>query len=180
MGASGGYFVALAADMIWAAPTSLTGSIGVIIDMPQWTRLMNELGLDLNRFRSGDLKGSGSPWKELSDDEKYYFQDLVDDIYEQFLEITVENRQLSREELLPLARGQGFTGRQAKENGLIDELGPIQSAVDSMAQLLELGENPKLIRPGKEKISLLDILFGDINTFFSRLMYSPTLQMIYK
>ncbi|MCK5686094.1 signal peptide peptidase SppA [bacterium] len=180
VGASGGYFAALAADMIWALPSSLTGSIGVIMDLPQWSRLMNELGLDLNRFRSGDLKGSGSPWKELSSEEKKYFQSLIDDIYSQFLDITLENRNLTREELLPLARGQAFTGKQAWEKGLIDELGPLQSAVDSMASLLDLDEDPKLIYPKKEKLSLFNMIFDDINGIFSQLNTSPTLQMIYK
>lgn len=180
LGASGGYMVALAADVLWAAPTSLTGSIGVIIDMPQWTRLMQELGLDMNRFRSGDLKGSGSPWKELSEEEKQYFQDLVDDVYEQFLELVSERRKIGMDDLKPLARGQAFTGRQAKENGLIDELGPMQAAVDSMVALLDMGDDPGILYPAKQEVRLFDLLFGDINNFFSRLIYSPTLQMIYK
>ncbi len=180
VGASGGYFVALATDVIYAAPTSLTGSIGVIMDLPQWTELMQHIGIDVNRFRSGDLKGAGSPYKTLSEEEKKSFQDLIDNVYERFSSIVCERRHLEPEVLKPLARGQAFTGNQARELGLIDELGPLQSAVDSMATLLKLGDDPKLVYPGNSKTSLFDLVFGDLNENIAKITYSPTLQMIYK
>jgi len=180
MGASGAYYAALAADRIYSTSTSLTGSIGVIIDLPQWTRLMDQLGLDMNRFRSGDLKGAGSPYREMSPAEKNSFQLLVDDVYDGFIHRVADHRSMTLEQVRPLARGQAFTGRQALEYGLVDEIGSLQDALDSLSSQLGLGENPKLIYPRKDELSLFELLFSDVQSLFSKLHNSPTLQMIYK
>lgn len=177
--ASGGYYVAIAADSIFALPSTLTGSIGVIMDFPQWEKALNKIGVEMNVIKSGKLKDSGSPYRDFTENDKKYFQSLVDDVYEQFIQDVSESRNISLEKVRKLANGQVFTGRQAYNHKLIDKIGTTQNAIDLMAQKLKLGKNPKIVKPKKEKIALIDILFGDIKNLVKIFNVYPTLQTIY-
>ena len=178
--ASGGYYVAIAADSIFALPSTLTGSIGVIMDFPQYEKVMNKIGLKMNVIKSGELKDSGSPYREFTENDKKYFQSLVNDVYEQFIQDVAESRNISLKDVRKLAKGQVFTGKQAYKYKLIDGIGTTQDAIDLMTQKLSLGKNPKIVMPKKEKMTLMDILFGDIKNLVKISNVYPALQTIYK
>jgi len=177
--ASGGYYVAIAADSIFALPSTLTGSIGVIMDFPQWEKALNKIGLKMNVIKSGELKDSGSPYREFTENDKKYFQSLVNDVYEQFIKDVSESRDIPLEEVKKLANGQVFTGRQAYKYKLIDKIGTTQDAIDLMAKTLKLGKDPKIVKPPKDKMTIMDILFGDIKNLAKIFSIYPTLQTIY-
>jgi len=177
--ASGGYYVAIAADSIFALPSTLTGSIGVIMDFPQWEKALNKIGLKMNVIKSGELKDSGSPYREFTENDKKYFQSLVNDVYEQFIKDVSESRDIPLEEVKKLANGQVFTGRQAYKYKLIDKIGTTQDAIDLMAKTLKLGKDPKIVKPPKDKMTIIDILFGDIKNLAKIFSIYPTLQTIY-
>lgn len=159
--ASGGYYVACAADKIFANPGSITGSIGVIAEwynygeLLQWAKMKNIV------FKSGELKDAGSPTRPLTEAEKVYFQGLIDNMYNQFVAAVVSGRKLDEAKVRKLADGRVFTGLEAKNNGLIDDLGTFQDAVIAAAKLAGLSGEPRLISPPKKKFSLVDLIFGD-------------------
>ncbi|MEA1986229.1 MAG: signal peptide peptidase SppA [Candidatus Marinimicrobia bacterium] len=178
--ASGGYYIALGADSIFALPSTMTGSIGVIMDFPEWEKALNKIGVKMNVIKSGKLKDSGSPYREFNNSDKEYFQELVNDVYSQFINDVSNSRNIPLVEVKKLAKGQVFTGMQAMKNNLIDEIGTTQDVIDIMAGRLNLGANPKIIKPKKEKITLIDVLFGDVKNLANIVNNYPALQTIYK
>ncbi len=139
--ASGGYWIAAASDLIVANPGTTTGSIGVIIQITDLRELYEKLGVDFRVFKSGPLKDIGSANREMTEAEEEVFQAMVNDIFEQFIDQVVAGRDLDRDQVIELADGRVFTGRQAKEAGLVDELGNFTFALDRAAELAGLGEN---------------------------------------
>jgi protease IV len=135
--ASGGYYVASACDFIIAHPSTITGSIGVISIFPDIHELMDQLGIQVNIIKSGNMKDAGSSFKELSPKEKDIFQEIVNEHYEKFLDAVHQNRKevLSREKLAELADGRVYTGSQALELKLIDEIGYFNAAQDKIKEL---------------------------------------------
>ena len=121
--ASGGYYIALGADTIIANPGTITGSIGVIIVLPEYHELFEKIGIGYKVIKSGKFKDSGSPYREMTAEEREYLQSFIDDGYDQFVEAVAAERGMPIDEVRVLADGRVFTGRQAKENGLIDLLG---------------------------------------------------------
>jgi len=180
LGASGGYYVALATDSIYAMPGSLTGSIGVMMDFPQWTGVMEKIGIDMHVVKSGEYKDTGSPYREFTPEDKHYYQQLVDDVYDQFLTAVAESRSLDKSRVETLSDGKVYTGRQALELGLIDHLGTLQDCIDDISRQLNLSGKPSIIRPQKEKVTLFNVIFGDIKRWVSLLIPSPSPQMMYK
>ncbi len=159
--ASGGYYVACAADRIYANPGTVTGSIGVIAewynygDLLKWARLQDVV------FKSGEFKDSGSPTRALTDAEKHYFQNLIDNMYAQFVKDVAASRKMNEADVRKLADGRVYTGQEAKNNGLVDELGTLQDAVAAAAKLGGILGEPRVVTPPKKKISILDLLLGD-------------------
>jgi protease-4 len=143
--ASGGYYISMAADWIVANPNTLTGSIGVISEFPNAAGLLDEVGVDFVVITSGPRKDFGSPYREMTPEEREYWQVTVDEIYADFVAIVAEGRGLTVDEVLPLADGGVFTGRQALEAGLIDALGYEADAVARAAELAGLEGEPRLI-----------------------------------
>jgi protease-4 len=135
--ASGGYYVASACDFIIAHPSTITGSIGVISIFPDIHELMDQLGIQVNVIKSGNMKDAGSSFKELSPKEKDLFQEIVNEHYEKYLDADHQNRKevLSREELVELADGRVYTGSQALELKLIDEIGYFNAAQNKIRKL---------------------------------------------
>ncbi|MFW6140393.1 MAG: signal peptide peptidase SppA [Acidobacteriota bacterium] len=135
--ASGGYYVASACDFIIAHPSSITGSIGVISVFPDVHQLMGQLGIQVNIIKSGEMKDAGSSFKKLSPKEKEIFQEIVNEHYQKFLDAIHRNREdlLSREKLTELADGRVYTGSQALELKLIDEIGYFNAAQEKIHQL---------------------------------------------
>jgi protease-4 len=160
VGASGGYYVALGADSILALPGSMTGSIGVILQLPHAEELLKKMGVGIEVVKSGEYKDMGSIARSLSEEERAVLEELVNDVYEQFVAAVVENRDLTREEVMRVADGRVISGKRAQELGLVDGLGTLQEAIDRAAGMAGLGENPPTVRPGQRKIGLIDLLSG--------------------
>lgn len=164
VGASGAYYAACAADKVFANPSTLTGSIGVIVqwysygDLLKWAKMKDVI------IKSGEFKDTGNPARDLTDTERAYLQHLIDDTYAQFVEAVAKGRKLAVEKVKALADGRVFTGREAKENKLVDEMGDLQDAIDSAAQLAKIKGEPKIVRTTKQKPSLFDLLFGDASS----------------
>ena len=128
--ASGGYYIAAAADQIVANPATLTGSIGVIMEYYDASGLLRNIGVSPEVVKSGAYKDMGSFTRPTSDDERAILQSVVDEAYSQFVSRVAEGRGVERETIAPLADGRIYTGSQAKANGLVDELGNMDVAVD--------------------------------------------------
>lgn len=121
--ASGGYMVSMTGDKIFADNETLTGSIGVIMSSPNFSGFMEEHGLDMTVYKSGDNKDMGSPYKEPSEEEQEIFQSLIDESYNRFVTTVANGRSMSEDDVRDLADGRVYSGSQAKDNGLIDEIG---------------------------------------------------------
>jgi protease-4 len=156
--ASGGYYVACGADKIVANPGTITGSIGVIFSQLQYSELLEKYGVRSNVIKSGKYKDIGSPLRNMTEEERQILQEMIDDVYSQFVHAVAEGRQMNESEVLELADGRIFTGRQAKELGLVDELGNFQDAVDLAAELAGIKGKPKMVEYGKK--SPFESFFG--------------------
>jgi protease-4 len=140
--ASGGYYIASACDHLIAHPSSLTGSIGVISLFPNLEGLLDKIGIQVQVIKSGELKDSGSTFREMREEEKEVFQKIVDEYYQNFIRVVYENRKdfLTLENLKNLADGRVFTASQALEARLIDEIGYFDTALEKMLELSSLRE----------------------------------------
>ena len=143
--ASGGYYVGAAADKIVALPSTLTGSIGVISTVPNLEELYKMIGYEEYVFKSGPHKDMLSASRPITAEEEEIMQDITDDIYDQFLDAVVEGRGLTKEEVRQLADGRVYSGNQAKEVGLVDELGGQREAIELAAQLGGIEGEPEIV-----------------------------------
>jgi protease-4 len=159
LAASGGYFVACAADSIMANPVTLTGSIGVQMQFPRTEELFKKIGVDFRVVKSGAHKDIGSPHRPMTEEEKQLMQEVIDDGYEQFVDIIVAGRGLPREEVLAVADGRLFTGRQAARLGLVDRLGSYEDAIAMAGRMGGIKGEPRTVRERYKKEGLFDILF---------------------
>jgi protease-4 len=160
VGASGGYYLALGADSIFALPGSITGSIGVIMELPDASGLMEKVGVRVQTVQSAEHKDAGSPFRPLSEGDRALLEALVLDVYEQFVTVVAEERRLSPAAVRAVADGRILSGRQALEQGLIDRLGNIDAAVAAAGRMAELGERPETLYPPAERATIWDVLFG--------------------
>ena len=144
--ASGGYYIACAADSIVANPGSITGSIGVITEVPNAEGLLKKIGIDWRVVKSGRHKDIGSVSRGMTDEELGLIQSVVDDVYDQFVEAVTRFRPLSREEVIELADGRIYTGNQALPLGLVDRLGTYQDAIALAGRMAGLPEKPNVVR----------------------------------
>ena len=133
--ASGGYITAIAADQIFALGNTTTGSIGVIMEYPDVTSLMETLGVEMQTIRSSDIKGGPSPFRELTDDARLAQEAMVDEAFDWFKSLVADRRELSENQINAVANGGVFSGRQAVENGLIDALGGEDEALEYLESL---------------------------------------------
>jgi protease IV len=156
--ASGGYWIACAADEIVANPATITGSIGVIMEMTNLEELYRMLGIRSEVVKSGEHKDMGSSTRPLEDSERAILQAMVDDIFDQFVDVVMSGRNLSEEQVRELADGRIFTGRQALEAGLVDSLGDFADAVDRAAELGGIPGRPHIKELGRR--SPLEMFFG--------------------
>jgi protease-4 len=127
--ASGGYYVAAAANTIVASPGTLTGSIGVIMEFHQLGALADKIGVSQTVVKSGPFKDIGQPFRPLTDAERKLLQGMVDDVYGQFVDAVATGRGLAPDRVRALADGRVYSGQQAKAVGLVDELGGLNTAV---------------------------------------------------
>ncbi|MBW7888463.1 MAG: signal peptide peptidase SppA [Bacteroidetes bacterium] len=159
--ASGGYYIAVGADKIVANPGTVTGSIGVISQFMHYNELMQKLGITSTTVKSGKLKDAGSPFRTATKEDILYFQEMIDDIYEQFVSSVAEERHLEKTVVKKLADGRVFTGRRAYELKLIDTLGTYEDAIAIASKLANISGMPTVIRERKKE-KLSDLLFGSI------------------
>ncbi|HMP40476.1 MAG TPA: signal peptide peptidase SppA [Roseiflexaceae bacterium] len=158
--ASGGYYIATAGERIYAHPDTLTGSLGVIIATLNYEEAFEKLGLRQEVYKSGEFKDIGSPAREATPAEIAIIQAIVDEVYQGFVDVIVEGRQLPREEVLALADGRLYTGRQAFELNLIDELGDLEDAIDGAKDLAGLSD-ALVVRYGSA-VTLRDLLVANL------------------
>jgi len=164
VGASGGYYIAAAADKIVANPGSITGSIGVIIHIPNVSDLLQKVGIRSVVIKSGPYKDMASTTRDLSREEQQLLQRLIDDIHDQFIQAVVEGRQLSRQQVEKVADGRILTGRQALEMGLVDQLGNLEDAIDTAAKMGGIPGKPRIVQVKPREFSLLRLLLGNAAT----------------
>lgn len=145
--ASGGYYVAIPATRIMANPGTITGSIGVITQVPNVEEMAEKVGFRMNTVTSGSSKDAGNPFRPFTEEDRQVFRELIDDIYRQFVDDVAEGRNLDRERVLEIADGRVYTGAQALELGLVDELGNFTDAVELAAELAEIRGKPELAYP---------------------------------
>jgi protease IV len=164
--ASGGYYVASVADRIFANAGTITGSIGVIVQLGNVAALLHKLGIESTVITSGPFKDSGNPTRPLRPEERQVFQTLVDDVYQQFIEAVARGRKLPLEDVRRAADGRIYTGRQAKDLRLVDELGSLQDAVTYAASTIGIVGKPKLVQEGKERLWWLRFFFESLTESF--------------
>jgi len=162
MATSGGYYVSIGADSIIANPGSITGSIGVIMGYPTITKLMDIVGINYTTIKSGKYKDSGSPFRNTDFVDSTYFNQVVDELHDQFkLDVSLE-RKLNKIEINKLAQGQIFSGRQAFSLGLIDRIGTFEDAIWLVGEMAGFKARPRLIRVPEKRLSLIDAIIGEI------------------
>jgi protease IV len=142
--ASGGYWIAAVTDKIYANPATMTGSIGVIMQVQNWSELYKKVGIVNDPIKSGKHKDMGSQARALDPEEKKLLQSMVMDIYNQFVDIIVKGRKLPRAEVLKIADGRVLTGNQAKKLKLVDELGSQEKVIKDLAKTLKIEGEPEL------------------------------------
>ncbi len=163
VGASGGYYIASASDKIYANPGSVVGSIGVIAEWYNYEDLVKWAKLKPITFKTGEFKDTGSPTRDLTPAEKDYLQQLINNMYGQFMNAVAEGRKMKLEQVKALADGKVWTGAQAKDLKLVDELGDYQDAIEATAKQVGIKGEPVIVHPEPQKRTLLDVLFGDLS-----------------
>jgi protease-4 len=166
--ASGGLLIACAADKIVANPGTITGSISAIMQFANLEELFKKIGVKASVVKSGQYKDMGSPLREMTPEERVIIQELVDDIYNQFIDVIVENRKMTREQVVAIGDGRVFTGRKAKELGLVDQLGDMASAAKLAGEISGKSGKYDLIYPKKKRPSVFDYMFESAANQFSR------------
>ncbi|MBY0526372.1 MAG: signal peptide peptidase SppA [Gemmataceae bacterium] len=133
--ASGAYYLAMGCDQVWAHPTTVTGSIGVIMSLYNASGLFEKIGVASNPIKSGPNKDIGNPGRPMTEEERLILQGVVDSFYGQFVKVVVEGRHLPEDRVRTLADGRVYTGLEAKELGLIDAVGHLDDAIDAAMHL---------------------------------------------
>jgi len=164
LAASGGYYIAAATDRIVANPGTLTGSIGVIMELANVRGLLEKVGVQSVVIKSGRYKDLASPFRAMSKEDRVLLQRVLDDVHDQFIQAVAAGRALNVEEVRPLADGRIFTGRQARTAKLVDELGDLQDAIKLAARMVGIEGEPRVVEPRK-RFSLRDLLE---NSFLGR------------
>jgi len=161
MATSGGYYIASACDQVVANAGTLTGSIGVIMELGNVEELLRKIGLKGYAIKSGPHKDIGSPLRPLSAEEKAILQELVDNVHNQFVAAVAKGRRLPEEKVKTIADGRVYSGEQAKALGLVDTLGNIEDAIELAAKRGGIEGTPQVIQArGRDKSWLEELLFS--------------------
>lgn len=165
MAASGGYYVSAPTDEIWASPSTLTCSIGVILQFLNLEGFSEEYGITAVTVKSGKFKDAGNPFREFTTDERALFQTISDQIHDTFINVVVDGRSMSEEQVREIADGRICTGQQAVEFGLVDNLGYLPDVIERAAELggikLEENEKPRIIEY-TQKASFTDLIAASL------------------
>jgi protease-4 len=165
VGASGAYYVSSATNKIYADNGSVVGSIGVIAEWVNYGDLMRWAKLKPELLKVGEFKDTGDPTRELTPAERVYMQGLIDNMYGQFVNAVADGRHAKVSDIKAIADGRVWTGEQALDLHLIDQIADFRSAVDDTAKSVGISGEPVLVRPEKDRQSLLDLLFGDVSQY---------------
>jgi protease IV len=165
VGASGAYYVASASDKIYADEGSIVGSIGVIAQWVNYGDLMKWAKLKDVVLKTGEFKDTGNPARDLTPSEQAYMQSLIDNMFGQFIKAVSDGRGLKYDDVKSIANGKVWTGQQALPMKLIDGIGDFQAVVSDTAKSVGIKGEPTLVRPEKERRSLLDLLLGDVSQY---------------
>ncbi len=180
--ASGGYYIACAADTIIANPGTITGSIGVIFSFPVFGKLMDKVGVELEVIKSGELKDVGNFSRPVTPKERKMLQAVVDDTYDQFISVVAASRGLDKEYVRKLADGSVYSGRQALEKGLVDILGTYEDAVSIAGARTDLGDDPYIVKERPRRRTLLETagsIFGIDSDLLKEKRLWPSLEYRY-
>jgi len=158
LAASGGYYIACAAQKIYANPGTITGSIGVIMQFVNVKDLIEKIGLKGMVVKSGVFKDIGSPVRDMKPEERELLQGVIDNVHSQFIGAVAEGRKMDREKVAKIADGRIFSGEQAKALGLVDALGNLEDAVAEAGKLAKIEGEPRVVTPPKKKLSILELL----------------------
>lgn len=176
LAASGGYYISSPASKIVANPGTLTGSIGVIMEIPNLEGLMNKVGVKTEVIKSGKHKDIASIFRGIGKEERVILQGVLDDVHEQFIKAVSEGRKMLLEDTRKIADGRIFTGKQAMSIGLVDELGDLEDAIKVASKLSGIKGEPSVVSK-KEKFSFIDLLRGKFPKELSDIF--PTIKMKY-
>jgi protease-4 len=165
VGASGAFYIASASNKIYADQGSIVGSIGVIAqwvnygDLLKWAKLKDVV------IKTGEFKDTGNPARDLTPAEQAYMQSLIDNMFGQFVKAVADGRGMKFDDVKTIANGKVWTGEQAKSMKLIDEVGDFEAAVKDTAKAVGISGEPTLVRPEKDRRTLLDLMTGDISKY---------------
>ena len=179
--ASGGYYVACAANKIVANPGTLTGSIGVLMEFLQVEDLLKKIGVGIEVLKTGEFKDIGSPHRKLSEKDRELISSLISDIQKQFVEAVARGRNLPIEKVREIADGRILSGAQSKEHGLVDELGNFQDALELAKKMTGVEGEVTLVYPKKKGSRLWDFVLRDASeALYSFLRKIPGMQIEYR
>jgi protease-4 len=167
--ASGGYYIAAAGDRIVANPGTLTGSIGVKMEFANVEKLLEKIGVKGMVVKAGEYKDIGSPYRDMSDAEKKLLQAVIDDVHGQFIEAVAKGRSLPEEDVKAIADGRIFTGRQALQLKLVDQLGDLEDSIHAAAELAGIKGKPKIVKKEK-KVPFLEYFREEAASWFSEVI----------
>jgi len=167
--ASGGYYIAAAADKIVANPGTLTGSIGVKMEFANVEKLLDKIGVKGMVVKAGQYKDIGSPFREMTEPEKKLLQDVIDDVHDQFIEAVSKGRGIPKADVTAIADGRIFTGRQALSLKLVDQLGDLDDTIKLAGTLVGIKGKPNVVEK-KKKIPFLDYLKEESAAWISEVL----------
>ncbi len=165
VGASGAYYVASATNKIYADKGSIVGSIGVIAEWMNYGELLKWAKLNAITMKTGEFKDTGSPTREMTPAEREYLQGVLDNMCAQFIQAVAEGRHAKESDIRAIANGKVWTGQQAADLKLVDQIADFEDAVKDTARAVNISGEPTLVWPPKEKRSGLDLLFGDVSDY---------------
>jgi len=167
--ASGGYYIAAAGDRIVANPGTLTGSIGVKMEFANVEKLLEKIGVKGMVVKAGEYKDIGSPYREMSEPEKKLLQAVIDDVHSQFIEAVAKGRNLPEADVKAIADGRVFTGRQALQLKLVDQLGDLEDSILVAAEMAGIKGKPKIVKKEK-KVPFLEYFKEEAASWFSEVV----------
>jgi protease-4 len=165
VGASGAYYIASASNKIYADNGSIVGSIGVIAEWVNYGDLLKWAKLKSIVFKTGEFKDTGNPTRDLTPAEQAYMQSLIDNMFGQFVKAVADGRGMKFDDVKAIANGKVWTGAQALDMKLIDNVGDFEAAVKDTAKSVGISGEPTLVHPEKDRKTLLDLMLGDVSQY---------------
>jgi protease-4 len=163
LAASGGYYISAPATLIYANPGTITASIGVILKLSNIETLMDKIGIKSYTLKTGKYKDSGSPVRQLTEEDRAMLQAVINNTHEQFVRAVAKGRKLPVEDVRKIADGRILSGEQAKEFKLVDRLGTLQDAIEEAGKMSGISGEPEVILPPKKKINFWDVVTDGVD-----------------